>query len=386
MSVDRVLGSFAAHFGDSEGVGVYRAPGRVNLIGDHTDYNEGFVLPMTIEQAVWVGVRRREDQEVKLVSVNFDEEVAFSLDEAGRRGSDWHYYVGGVVDMLARRGNVAAGIEAVVFGDVPVGSGLSSSAALEVATLVALEGAFGFELSGVEGARLCQQVEHEYIGVKCGIMDQFASRLGREGHALFIDCRDLGYREVPVSRDSVAVVLADTRVGRSLAGSKYNERRAECQEVVEFFRAEDPGVRALRDLDEETLNSGESHLKADRYRRALHVVTENARVVEAVAALEAGDMERVGMLMNASHDSLRDLYEVSSPELDRLVEIARETDGVLGARMTGAGFGGCTVTLARHECVPALEENMRVQYRAAFGREPATYVVVNNMAAGKVYP
>ena len=384
MSVDRVLKAFRTHFGGAEGVLVCRAPGRVNLIGDHTDYNDGFVLPMTIAQAVWVGIRLRDDQKVRLLSLNFDEDITFSLDESGRQGSDWHHYVGGVVDLLANRGHVTGGLDAVVFGDVPVGSGLSSSAALEVAVLVALEKAFGFELGRVEGAQLCQSVEHQYIGVKCGIMDQFASRLGRSGHALFIDCRSLEYREVPVQSGAVTIVISDTRVGRSLASSKYNERRSECQQVVDHFSATDPEVRALRDLDRERLSSAKSVLEANVFQRAVHVVRENARVLEAVKALDERNMERLGDLMNSSHDSLRDLYEVSSPELDLLVEVARVTDGVLGSRMTGAGFGGCTVTLTRTDAVPALQARLRSEYLSSFGREPSTYVVKNNIEAGQV--
>jgi len=386
MSTERILDGFNGRFGGSENVRVCRAPGRVNLIGDHTDYNEGFVLPMTIAQAVWVGARRREDRTVRLYSVNFDEEVAVSLDEVGRRGSDWHHYVGGVVDVLAQRGPLDSGLEAVVWGDVPVGSGLSSSAALEIATLVALERAFGFDLGGVEGAKLCQQVEHEYVGVMCGIMDQFASRLGRRGHALFIDCRTLEYREVPVQSDSVSLIITDTRVGRSLASSKYNERRAECQQAVDSLRNVNSEVKALRDADDAMLGEVRDKMSPTVFARALHVVSENARVLNAMDALEAGDYDRLGELMNDSHDSLRDLYEVSSPELDLLVDVARSTEGVLGSRMTGAGFGGCTVTLAHAGAVKVLQDRFRVMYNHSFGKEPSIYVLQANIEAGQVYP
>ncbi|QXD15443.1 galactokinase [Rhodocaloribacter litoris] len=382
--VDRVRRAFERYVGPAAEATLALAPGRVNLIGDHTDYNDGFVLPMTLGQAVYVALRRRPDRRIVLHALNYDERLEATLDALPGPGSSWRHYAGGVVALLQERGFIPSGFEGVLYGDVPVGAGLSSSAATEVALLVGLEHLFGFALEGAEGARLCQQVEHRFIGVQCGIMDQFAARLGRAGHALFLDCRTLAFEAVPVHPGEHVFVIADSRAPRSLAASKYNERRAECEAGVAFFQRLYPQVRALRDVSAEMLEAHAAALPEPVRRRCRHVVGENARVQEAVAALRAGDLARFGTLMTASHASLRDLYEVSSPELDRLVETACATDGVRGARMTGAGFGGCTVILAHRDAVPDLTQRLSADYRTDFGRTPAVYVVERNLEAGPV--
>lgn len=372
---------FHDRYGSDGPVTVARAPGRVNLIGDHTDYNDGFVLPMTLEQAVYVAIRKRSDAQVRLYSVQFDEEVTDRIDALPRSGSDWHHYVQGVATVLQERAVLPTGFDAVVHGAVPVGAGLSSSAALEVASLLALQSAYDVSLSPVEGARLCQQVEHDVIGVQCGIMDQFASRIGSADHALFLDCRSLEYESVPLDLDDHRIVVVDSGVQRALASSKYNERREECERGVAHFRQFDDAVQALRDVTPELWGAHGDGLDETVRRRCRHVLMENARVEQAAKALRDHEYESLGTLMNESHASLRDLYEVSSDELDVLVHTAQETDGVLGARMTGAGFGGCTVNLVHEDAVSDLKERLHEAYERECGRTPTVYIIHNNVDA-----
>lgn len=325
------------------------APGRVNLIGEHTDYNEGFVLPIAIERAMDIAAAPRDDERVRVHSVLFDQTVKFTTRDVGRdeeSTSGWSDYVRGVTWEFARMGHRLRGMDAVIWGDVPIAAGLSSSAALEVATALALDTANGLNTDRRELALLCQRAENEFVGVKCGIMDMFVSLMARAGHALLIDCRSLEYEHVPIPSNEVVIIVADSRVARGLRDSEYNERRAQCQQGVKILRRHLPGIRALRDVTLEDLEQYAGELPEVTYRRCRHVVTENQRVLDSVAALRAGDVTRFGELMSESHASLRDCYEVSSDELDLLVETATDVEGVLGSRLTGAGFGGCTVTLA----------------------------------------
>jgi galactokinase len=384
--LDQLLTSFRHFFGDTEHVTVARAPGRVNLIGDHTDYNEGFVLPMTLAQAVYVAARPRSGHTIRLYSLNFEEWATFSPETPPGKGTRWVHYVGGVVAELHRRGLLPCGFEGVLYGDVPLGSGLSSSAALEVATLITLQSLFGFALSGEEAAQLCQYVEHTYVGVHCGIMDQFASRLGRAGHALFLDCRTLAYRHVPARLSDWIFVVIDSRMPRTLASSHYNKRRAECEAGVAFFRSVAPAIRTLRDVSPELLWAHPNRPTPTIWRRCRHVVEENQRVLQAVSDLAQGRLEAFGQCMNTSHDSLRDLYEVSSPALDLIVDAARQIEDVLGARLTGAGFGGCVVVLTRRRAVETLRAYVSQRYKDAFGKFPAFYLLDHNVEAGPVWP
>jgi galactokinase len=379
---DQVLAVFRDRYGPDGPVTLARAPGRVNLIGDHTDYNDGFVLPMTLEQAVYVALRPRSDGQVRLYSVQFEEEVTDEIDALPVSGSDWNHYVEGVAELLRKQNGVATGFDGVVYGSVPVGAGLSSSAALEVASLLALQSAFDVSFSPVEGARLCQQVEHKVIGVQCGIMDQFASRIGSAEHALFLDCRSLAYKSVPLDLEAHRIVVVDSTVQRALASSKYNERRAECEQGVAHFQQIDDSIQALRDVSLEMLEARADGLDETVRRRCRHVVTENARVEAAAEALREKDYERLGTLMNDSHASLRDLYEVSSEELNVLVETAQSTNGVLGARMTGAGFGGCTVNLVHEDAVSVLRQRLTETYKCKCDRTPTIYVIEQNTEAG----
>jgi galactokinase len=383
---------FGAAPGPAAPAVVARAPGRVNLIGGHTDYSGGFVLPTTIDRATYVAVRRRSDERVRLYATAFDEEVSYRLAE-GPPHEGWAAYAGGMADALCRRERLGSGFEAIIDGDVPLGAGLSSSAALEMATAVALDMLFadvasGGPLAPVETAQLGQQVEHEYAGVECGIMDQFAARLGRAGHALFLDCRSLSHEHVPLQLDEreAALVVTDTGVRRELAASKYNERREECQRAAAALREHtDEDIQALRDATPDMLETHGSALPEPLDRRARHVVSENARVLDAKEHLDAGDLGALGNDIFASHASLRDDYEVSSPELDALVEAARDTDGVLGARMTGGGFGGCTVTLARRPAVERFQQHARQRFAERFDeQEPTFYVIEDNVEAGMV--
>ena len=377
--------TFAAWLGDAEGVRVVRAPGRVNLIGEHTDYNDGFVLPMTLGRAIYVALRARTDDRLRLRSLNFDEEAVLRLGTPPETPpAHWATYVGGMMTELHRRGVLETGLEMLLFGDVPLGAGLSSSAALEVAVAVAVEALTDAPRDPVETAKLCQYVEHTYAGVQCGIMDQFAARLGRAGHALFLDCRALDYRHVPLPLDQVAIVVVDSGVRRQLAASKYNERRAECEQAVAHFQQIDPAVQALRDVTPALFEQHRGGLPEVIQKRAQHVVEENARVEEAVERLQAGDLAGFGACMNHSHESMRDLYQISCRELDFLVATAQQTPGVLGARMTGGGFGGCSVNLVEKLTAEAFGEVIADHYENRFDRAANVYLVEENVEAGLV--
>jgi len=377
------VAAFRQTFG-GEPEGVVRAPGRVNLIGEHTDYNEGFVLPMAIDRAVVIAARRRHDRRVLLRALDFGAASAFDLPAiAPDPAQPWSNYVRGVAFVLQRRGLDLPGLEAVIAGDVPIGAGLSSSAAIEVASAVAWRAIGGFALDGVTLALLCQQAENEFVGMRCGIMDQFIATLGRAGHALLIDCRNLAQRPVPLPA-GVHIVVCDSRKRRGLVESAYNQRRQECEEAVRRLQAVLPGVRALRDVRPEELRQHQDLLPPIVLRRARHVVEENARVLASVAALEAGDLATFGRLLNESHASLRDLYQVSCVELDALVEVAQAQSGCLGSRLTGAGFGGCTVSLVRTAAVADFAAAVARGYTARTGLTPEVYVCQAADGAGEV--
>jgi len=381
----QVSTAFAQHFpGDPPRF--FQAPGRVNLIGEHTDYNDGFVLPVAIDRQVMLAARARTDTLAKLWSVHFEQGSEFSLEQIVPQPAEpWSNYVRGVALMLQQQDLALRGMDAVIAGNVPIGSGLSSSAAIEVATAVAFRALCALEVSPVELARLCQRAENEFVGMKCGIMDQFIAVLGQRGHALLIDCRSLGYELVPLP-PGVSVVVCDTMKRRGLVDSEYNARRRECEQGVELLRQYLPGVKALRDVTSEDLARYGHILPPVVRKRCAHVVSENERTLRAVAALRMGKVAEFGQLMDLSHASLRDDYEVSCPELDRMVELAREVQGCLGARMTGAGFGGCTVNLVRSEDAAKFAQQMARHYRKKMGVTPEIYVCEASAGAGEVYP
>ena len=354
---------------------VVRAPGRVNLIGEHTDYNEGFVLPAAIDREVRIALRPTGDDRVEVTSLQANETAAFRFDElrprGGRPGS-WIDYVAGTAWAMREAGLPVRGFRGVLDSSVPVGSGLSSSAAVELAASWALFDPTAPRPPVARMALICQRAENAYVGVSCGIMDQYASAAGVAGHALLLDCRSLEASTAPLP-PGVSLVVCDTASPRRLEASAYNERRSECETAVRIIAAGESGVRALRDVDEAMLDRWADRLP-DRVRmRCEHVVREDARVLQTVAALRAGDLEEVGRAFAASHASLRDLYEVSSPELDAMVAIAASVPGVVGARLTGAGFGGCTVNLVRDEAVETLRAAVLERYPVATGLTPRVY-------------
>jgi galactokinase len=356
-----------------------QAPGRVNLLGEHTDYNEGFVLPIAISRAVRMAVEPSDSSPVRLISLDFNQRSEFDLNFRIERepAAPWSNYVRGVawvlLDVLAPTELKLGGFQAVLSGDVPIGAGLSSSAALEVAAARAFQTVNQLAFGDVELAVICQRAEREFVGVNCGIMDQFISLLGRRDHALLIDCRSLDYRAVPLPSD-VRVVVMDTGVRRGLTASAYNERRSQCEGGVRLLQRRLPHIRALRDVTSADLARYGSDLPPIVLRRCRHVVGENQRVLDGVVALERGDVGAFGAAMNASHVSLRDDYEVSCPELDMLTETAWLQPGCLGARMTGAGFGGCTVNLVRADAIDDFVGAVQAAYQARVGRVPAVLV------------
>jgi galactokinase len=373
----QVRRAFCARF-DGEPTVVVRAPGRVNLIGEHTDYNDGFVLPAAIERSALVAASPRADRQVCVHALDLDSQTAFCLDEVSPaagivRQGDWRDYPRGVAWALQARGLSPAGMDAVLSSDVPVGAGLSSSAAVEVALACAWQQLSGFALARADLALTCQRAENEYVGVSCGIMDQFVSALGQAGHALLIDCRSLAHEAVPQPPD-VSLVICDSLKRRGLVDSAYNQRRQECQTGVRLLQDHLPGIAALRDVTPADVAQFGEALPEPVRRRARHVVGENARVHAFAAALRRGDLPAAGALMNDSHVSLRDDYQVSCAELDALVEAAWAAPGVYGSRLTGAGFGGCTVSLVTGGAVGAFRRHVRTAYQAQTGLTPHIYV------------
>jgi galactokinase len=368
-----IEGAFARIFGTKPEV-VVRAPGRVNLIGEHTDYNDGFVLPAAIDRYISFAGRRRADRQVRAHSIDFQDSVEFSLDDLQKDAAHpWSNYLRGVSKFLQGDGYRLSGADVALGGDVPREAGLSSSAAVEVAATVFWQRLMGLQLDPVYVIKLSRRAENEFVGVPCGIMDQFISALGRQDHALFLDCRDLTYRHVPL-RGDVKVVVCNSGVKRALAQSEYEVRLKQCRQAVAQLGSAGLAAKTLREVEPQDLQVRGSVLSDVLLRRARHVVTENQRTREAVKVLEAGDIERFGELMNASHVSLRDDYEVSSKELDVLVELAWQQPGTLGARMTGAGFGGCTVNLVRAEAAEAFAEAVACGYQQALGLKAEIYV------------
>jgi galactokinase len=365
---------------------IARAPGRVNLIGEHTDYNEGFVLPAAIDLETWIAFQPTADRRVELTLAATGERDGFDLDVIGPRKGTWIDYAAGVAQELLAAGVELRGLRGVVAGTLPQSAGLSSSAALELAAAWALLGASD-ALGAIDPmtlARLAQRAENEYVGVACGLMDQFASAHGRPGSALLLDCRSLEWRPVPLPLADHALVVCHSGSERRLEVSAYNERRAQCEGAVAAIRTRHREVRSLRDVDRGMLDEAGDILDPVAAKRARHVVEENDRVRETVAALEAGDLAAVGRLWAASHASLRGLYEVSSPELDALVEIATAVEGVVATRMTGAGFGGCTVSLVRRDAVERLRREVQDGYPARSGLAPTVFAVEPAGGAGLV--
>ena len=353
---------------------VVRAPGRVNLIGEHTDYNDGFVLPAAIDRAVTYAGRCRSDRRVRVYSEDFKATVEFDLDDIRKAGENtWSNFLRGVSKFLEADGHHLTGADIAFGGNVPREAGLSSSAAVEVGATAFWNKLLGLGLDPVYAVKLSRRTENEFVGVPCGIMDQFISALGRRDHALFLDCRDLTYRHVPL-RSDVKIVVCNSGVKRALAQSEYEVRLKQCREAVAKIAATGRNVKSLRDVTSSDLAAARGAMDSLLWRRAHHVVSENERTLEAVKVLQSGNLERFGELMNQSHESLRDDYEVSSKELDTLVELARRQPGVLGARMTGAGFGGCTVNLVRADAAESFAQAVAKGYQEALSLKAEIYV------------
>ena len=361
------------------------APGRVNLIGEHTDYNDGFVFPVAIDRRTYVAARPRDDRKVHILAADLGDEDEFALDAIEHsKDHPWSNYIRGVAKALVAAGHPIGGANMLITSDVPRGAGLSSSAALEVGTGYAFQILNRLNILGEELALLAQGAENNFVGVKSGIMDQFISALGQPNHALLIDCRDLGYRPVPIP-PSTQIVVCDSHIERSLAASAYNQRRQECDEAVRIFRQWYPKILALRDISVGQLREHEAELPEPVRSRARHVVTENDRALRGAAALEAGDVQTFGRLMNESHASLRDDYEVSIPPIDALVEVAQRVPGCYGSRLTGAGFGGCTVSLVEQSAVERFRRDVADAYRAATGSDATIYVCRASAGVGRAH-
>lgn len=368
MDIKTLTQQFESHFNAKPEL-IVRAPGRVNLIGEHTDYNDGFVLPMAIDRAIWLALRPRDDEQVRIYSLDLETEAGFLLSSL-TRDSDWIEYPKGIAYELQKAGHKLRGFDAVMTGDVPRGAGLSSSAAVELAVARAFAGISNIEWNAASMAKLAQKAENEWVGVNCGIMDQMASAACKEGHALFLDCRSLETQHAPLPK-GVAIVILDTSTRRGLVDSAYNERRSQCEEAARWF-----GVKALRDVGVEELGKWkvESTLSEVAFKRARHIITENARVLEAIEMMRNGNIKRLGELFNASHDSLRDDFEVTNDALNVMVECAREQASCYGARMTGAGFGGCAVALVKEDQAEAFTQAVSTVYRQRSGLEASVYV------------
>ena len=368
-------GIFEETYGAKGGVVVASAPGRVNIIGEHTDYNEGFVLPTPIGSRVWVAGMRRTDSEYRLIAHDLGQKHVFMLGkQAFSELIRWANFVMGVVDAMQRKGYRLGGTDLVIKGDVPQAAGLSSSAALEVATLRTLVDLFDLEIDPVELAYLGKAAENDFVGVQSGIMDQFCASLGKPGHALLIDCRSNGYRQVDIP-SGCSLVAVNSGVKRKLDSSAYNERVGQCMEGVKVVQRRHPEIRSLRDVDLLWLEGSRGELSEVVYRRCRHVITENGRTLSAVKAMDSNDAVKLGELMSESHRSLREDYEVSCPELDDLVDLAMGTGYVFGARLTGAGFGGCTINLLPNYNVPDFAEFMLMEYRKKTGLKAEVYSV-----------
>jgi galactokinase len=367
---------------DPASIRVVHAPGRVNLIGEHTDYNDGFVLPAAIDLGITIAFVPTEDGRVEVTLEVTGEHAGFDLDAIEPAAGRWIDYVAGTAWALAEAGLTTRGFRGLLASDLPVGAGLSSSAALELVSAWALSGGDRPDTDTMRLAKIAQRAENEHVGVACGLMDQFAVAFGVAEHALLLDCRRLDHRPVPIP-EGTSLVICDSGASRALADSAYNARRAECARAVALLRELDPSIRALRDVTPDLLEAGRDNLSDSEFRRVRHVITEDQRVLDTVAALSGSDLHAVGEALAASHRSLRDDFEVSSAPLDALVEIAATIDGVIGSRLTGAGFGGCTINLVLEGAAEALRVAVERDYPSATGLTPRVYEVRAADGAGR---
>lgn len=386
--IKELKGKFKEIFGVDEALRVYFAPGRVNLIGEHTDYNGGHVFPCALTMGTYALTRKRQDKKVRAFSENFGElgVIEFDLEDLiYREEHHWANYPKGVFKAIKDEGyELGEGFDILFYGNIPNGSGLSSSASIEVVTAVAIRDNYGLDIDNLEIARICQRAENEFIKVNCGIMDQFAIAMGKRDCAMLLDTNTLTYEYAPIVLENSSIVISNTNKKRTLGDSKYNERRSECDRALEDLQSM-LNVKALGELKEEEFNKHKHLIKnsTDR-KRAEHAVCENIRTLKAVKALKEGRLESFGRLMKESHESLRDLYEVTGKELDTLVALALEQEGVIGSRMTGAGFGGCTVSIVKKAYVEDFIKNLGEKYNKAIGYEASFYVADIGDGAGRL--
>lgn len=376
MDIQQLRQDFLSVFGENQNpIRCVKAPGRINLIGEHTDYNNGFVLPVAIDRFIFMAGRKRNDKKIVIYSVNKDEKVETGLNELSlQNNSQWANYLLGVCSLLKKEAkNKLHGVEIFFTGDIPMEKGLSSSAALEVATCYLLCLLFNIKMDPVKMAKICQKAENEFVGMPCGIMDQFICLLGKEGKALLLDCLNLHYDYVPIGSSDVNIMIIDSGVKRKLTASAYKQRRNECETAVELLKKFIPKLNSLRDLSLGEFQEYKNILPEVLRKRVKHVVSENKRVNKSISFLKKGELKEFGKLMYESHVSLRDDYEVSCKELDVLVEIAKKCRGVIGSRMTGAGFGGSTVTLAETKSGEEIQNIIKQQYFQETGINPAIY-------------
>lgn len=376
---ETLLKKFEELYGDADGVSIYFAPGRVNMIGEHTDYNGGHVFPCALTIGTYAAVKKRADRKIRFFSMNFERlgVIESSLDDlTPSDAAGWTNYPKGVMWAFAERGmKMDCGLDIVLNGNIPNGSGLSSSASLEVLTGFYLRDLYGFDVTNVDLALIGQYSENNFNGMNCGIMDQFASAMGKKDNAIFLDTADLSYQYAPLVLDGAKIIVTNSNVKHSLVNSAYNERRSECEKALEELKTV-VDIKGLGDLSEEQFEAHKDAIKDEvRKKRAKHAVYENQRTIRAVEALKNNDLKEFGKLMNASHVSLRDDYEVSCDEIDVLVEEAWKVDGVIGSRITGGGFGGCTVSIVKDEAVEAFKEKVGAAYQQRVGKKADFYVV-----------
>ncbi len=373
--MENVKNEFVKRYSSAGDIRTFFTPGRVNIIGEHIDYNGGFVFPCALDFGTYAVVRERTDRQARFATMNFDLEVTLDLDQIEYDvAHDWVNYPKGVIKMYEELGPKVPGFDVLYYGDIPNGSGLSSSASLEVLTATFINALAQGNVEPLDLVKISQKAENEFVGVNCGIMDQFAVGMGKKDHAMLLDCNTLEYQHVPFKLDGVKIVIGNTKKRRGLADSKYNERRSECEEALKDLQ-EVLDISHLCDMDEETFDQHAGQIKnPTARRRAEHAVYENQRVLKCVEALKHNDLKTAGELLYASHNSLRDLYEVTGVELDAMVEEATKVSGVLGSRMTGAGFGGCTVSLVQEEYVETFIKEVGDNYKKRINLEPEFYV------------
>ena len=363
---------------------LFRSPGRVNLIGEHTDYNMGFVLPAAIDKTVYMAISPREDNNCKIFAYDMEDYFEGSIKEFGKSKKIWPNYLLGVVDQLQKGGNIFNGFNCVFGGNIPIGAGLSSSAALEAGLAFALNYIYKLGIDKLTLVKMSQKAENEFVGVKCGIMDQFINVFGKSGHVLRIDCRSLEYVYFPFNYDNISIVLIDTNVSHSLASSEYNQRRKECSDGVKIIWEDYPEVTSLRDVSLEILQEYKSKIDQVIYRRCKYVVEENDRLLKACEALSVHDLKEFGALMYQTHEGLSKDYEVSCRELDYLVELLKDNSKVYGSRMMGGGFGGCTINLIENDAINTITTKVKEEYKKTFGIEAKIYVTKISGGTNKI--